>query len=49
MAVRQAQRFRRTVSVDVTLVDQTWRTGEMYVRDPDRNSPRFIAQQTPAA
>jgi hypothetical protein len=30
-------------------VDQTWGTREMYVRDPDRNSLRFVAQQTLAA
>ena len=37
------------IPVDVAPVDQTWGTREMYVRDPDRNSLRFIAQQTPAA
>jgi uncharacterized glyoxalase superfamily protein PhnB len=37
------------IAVDLTPTDQTWGTREMYVRDPDRNCLRFIAQQTPAA
>ena len=37
------------IPVDVDPVDQTWGTREMYVRDPDRNSLRFVAQQTLAA
>jgi catechol 2,3-dioxygenase-like lactoylglutathione lyase family enzyme len=37
------------IPVDLAPVDQTWGTREMYVRDPDRNSLRFIAQQTKAA
>jgi catechol 2,3-dioxygenase-like lactoylglutathione lyase family enzyme len=37
------------VPVDVTPVDQTWGTREMYVRDPDRNCLRFIGRQTQAA
>lgn len=37
------------IPVDLPPVDQTWGTREMYVRDPDRNSLRFIDQQTRAA
>jgi catechol 2,3-dioxygenase-like lactoylglutathione lyase family enzyme len=37
------------IAVDLTPTDQTWGTREMYVRDPDRNCLRFIAQPTPAA
>jgi catechol 2,3-dioxygenase-like lactoylglutathione lyase family enzyme len=37
------------IPVDVSPVDQTWGTREMYVRDLDRNCLRFIGQQTKAA
>jgi catechol 2,3-dioxygenase-like lactoylglutathione lyase family enzyme len=37
------------IPVELSPVDQTWGTREMYVRDPDRNCLRFIAQQTRAA
>jgi catechol 2,3-dioxygenase-like lactoylglutathione lyase family enzyme len=37
------------IPVEVAPVDQTWGTREMYVRDSDGNSLRFIGQQTAAA
>jgi len=33
------------VKISVEPVDQTWGTREMYVRDPDNNSIRFIQEK----
>jgi uncharacterized glyoxalase superfamily protein PhnB len=30
------------VVIELEPTDQTWGNREMYVKDPDRNSPRFI-------
>ena len=35
----------RGVRIDTGPVDQTWGTREMYVKDGDRNSVRFIQQR----
>jgi catechol 2,3-dioxygenase-like lactoylglutathione lyase family enzyme len=37
-----AELVARRVPIDTGPVDQTWGNREMYVRDPDRNSIRFV-------
>jgi catechol 2,3-dioxygenase-like lactoylglutathione lyase family enzyme len=37
-----AELVAKGVKISVEPVDQTWGTREMYVRDPDNNSIRFI-------
>jgi len=45
-----AELLSRGVAIDTAPVDQTWGNREMYVRDADRNSLRFIQEKkTPAA
>jgi uncharacterized glyoxalase superfamily protein PhnB len=39
----------RGVTIDLAPVDQSWGSREMYVKDGDRNSLRFIADLQPAA
>ena len=39
-----AELVAKGVPVDTGPVDQTWGNREMYVKDPDRNSIRFIQQ-----
>jgi uncharacterized glyoxalase superfamily protein PhnB len=38
----------RSVPIDVGPVDQTWGNREMYVKDADGNSVRFMAEKTQA-
>ena len=35
---------RKGVPIDTGPVDQTWGTREMYVKDADRNSIRFVQE-----
>jgi hypothetical protein len=37
----------RDVRIDSGPVDQDWGTREMYVKDPDRNSLRFVCEARP--
>jgi catechol 2,3-dioxygenase-like lactoylglutathione lyase family enzyme len=39
----------RGVPIDTGPVDQTWGNREMYVKDADRNSLRFVQQDAPAS
>jgi catechol 2,3-dioxygenase-like lactoylglutathione lyase family enzyme len=39
-----AELVAKGVPIDTGPVDQTWGNREMYVRDPDRNSIRFIRE-----
>lgn len=36
--------LRKSVSIDLEPTDQTWGNREMYVKDPDGNSIRFVRQ-----
>lgn len=42
-----AELVRRRVAIDISPVDQSWNTREMYLQDPDGNSVRF-RQGSPA-
>jgi catechol 2,3-dioxygenase-like lactoylglutathione lyase family enzyme len=37
--------LRKNVSVDLSPTDQAWGNREMYVKDPDGNSIRFVRQR----
>ena len=39
-----AELLRRGVRIDLEPTDQTWGNREMYVKDPDGNSIRFVRQ-----
>ena len=41
-----AELMSKGVKISVEPVDQTWGTREMYVRDPDNNSIRFIQERS---
>ena len=40
-----AELVAKGVPIDTGPVDQTWGSREMYVKDPDRNSIRFIQER----
>jgi catechol 2,3-dioxygenase-like lactoylglutathione lyase family enzyme len=39
-----AELVAKGVPIDTGPVDQTWGNREMYVKDPDRNSIRFVQE-----
>lgn len=41
-----AEFVARGVEIDTGPVDQTWGTREMYVKDADRNSVRFVQERS---